>query len=119
MHYMELLPALDLAYPVQSGWVRSNGFIVDDIELDAVFHHPKRSTVIALLMEQPYVSGADIKLAEHLKVVLSNRFAENVTITLVYFEMLARPLKVPLGISIIGLSSVNGVSNFESTTLLN
>lgn len=94
---MELLNiALHAAHPVNQGWLRLRGCVLDEIEVDMFFYRKGEPPVAVLLMDTPYVSGADLKMASHVQSIYTQKMnGRKVKVMMVYRNLLFRPQRVP------------------------
>ena len=97
---------LQAAHPPHAGWKQLGGQqLIDDVEIDFVFFKKGKKPVAVLLMETPYVSGNDLRLAKHIQDLYQQKMnGRQVRVMLVYRDLLVRPQKVPPGISILSIT---------------
>ena len=95
-------------HPEHEGWQRLPSCQLDEVDLDHVYYRKGNGPVAVLIMERPYASSDDMKLAQHVKTMYEERMnGREIQVVLIYSELLIRPQCFPKGVSVLSLSEVS------------
>ncbi len=97
----EMMVAVEAAHPTDQGWRQLGPYSIDELDVDNVFYRKGQAPVAVLYMDDAFVRSEDVKLAQHLQCMYSNRMnGRSLHILLVYQGLLARPARMPNGVSV-------------------
>lgn len=109
MDDIELAEAfVHVSHPASDGWKRvyspKLNHLDVDLEVDMLMYKRGHAPIAVVHMATPYVSKQDLDVAKQLRTLLQTRLnGREVKVLLVYREILARPQKIPPGISIMSI----------------
>jgi len=104
--------ALQAAHPAHAGWKQLGRQLIDDVEIDFVFFKKGQTPVAVLLMDMPYVSGSDLRLAKHIQDLYQQKMnGRQVKMMMVYKDLIFRPQCTPKGIYIMSITEDTEVAS--------